>query len=128
MSADLALGLFSTGMKLFGVGAQSKHDKERVELEYQSDLEDIRRREFEQTQIRGTAKAYSEASGVLHSGGSSAQGYLDTMDYQFKKEIDFMKTYAEEARRLGREGASLRKTAGILNAFSSGIGMFGGEK
>lgn len=124
MSANLALGLFTTGVKLFGAGEQSKHEKEMIELEYKSDLEDIRRREFEQQQIRGTAKALSEASGVLHSGGSSAQGYLDTMDFQFKKEIDFMKAYAEEARRLGREGVSLRKTANILGAFSSGMSIY----
>jgi hypothetical protein len=124
MSAGLALGLFSTGMKLFGAGEQSKADKARIELEYKSDLEDIRRRQFEQQQIRGTGKAYTEAAGVLHSGGSSAQGYLDTMDYQFKKELDFMKSYAEEARRLGRKQSSIDKTSNILSAFSSGLSIW----
>ena len=125
MSAALALGLFTTGVKLFGVDQQSDYEKDVADLEYKSNLEDIRRRQFEQYQIRGTAKAFSEASGVKHSGGSSAQGYLDTMDYQFKKEIEFMKSYAEEARRLGYEGASLRKQAGILNALSSGMNIMG---
>lgn len=128
MSAMLALGLFSTGIKLFGAGEQSRHDKAMVELQYKSDLEDIRRREFEQQQIRGTGKAYSEAAGVLHSGGSSAQGYLNTMDYQFKKEIDFMKSYAEEARKLGRDAAALRKTSNVLDAFSMGLSIWGGGK
>ena len=125
MGMNLALGLFTTGVGISSAGLQSKHDKDMVSLEYKSDLEDIRRREFEQEQIKGVAKAFSENAGVKHTSGSTAQGYLDTMNYQFKKELDFMKAYAEEARQLGNEAAGLRKFSNILNSISGGLSMFG---
>lgn len=128
MSAGLAMGLFTAGMSIWGAGKQAAHEKDIADLEYKSDLEDIRRRDFEQQQIKGQAKAFSEASGVLHSGGSTAQGYLNTMESQFKRELEFMKKYAEESRRLGYEGASLRKTANVFDALGAGFSVYGSMK
>ena len=114
------LGLFQMGSGITGAGYQKDLDRARVELEYKSDLEDIRRREFDQQTIQGTAKAFSESAGVLHSQGSSAQGFLNTMASQFMKEINFMKNFAEESRRLGNQSASLRHRAGVMGALTEG--------
>ncbi len=121
----MGLGLFQMGTGIAGAGYQKGLDKDQVELEYQSDLEDIRRREFDQQSIQGTAKAFSENAGVLHSGGSSAQGFLSTMAEQFTREINFMKQFAQEARYLGRKQASLKHRAGVMSALTSGFKTMG---
>jgi hypothetical protein len=123
MSAGLALGLFSAGVGFMGAKRQGDFDKEVVDLEYKSDMEDIRRKQFEQEQILGITKAFSQNAGVLHSGGSTAQGYVSTMESEFTKELKFMRSYAEEARRLGKESAEMRELTNILNSFSSGMGI-----
>jgi hypothetical protein len=117
----IAFGIGSFAAGLFGSGQQKKVDKAAAELTYQSTLEDIRRREFEQEQTKGAAKAFSEASGVLHSGGSSAQQFLDTMATEFRKELKFMRDYANRARELGLKEASLRAQTGAFNALSGGL-------
>lgn len=113
------------GAGISGANDQKDIDKDRVELEFLSDLEDIRRREFEQQSIQGTAKAFSENAGVLHSGGSTAQGFLNTMATQFSKEIKFMRDYAYEARSLGNRAATLKHRAGIMNSLSEGVNSMG---
>lgn len=128
MSFNLAFGLFKTGVGLAGAGLQADHEKELTELSYESDQEDIRRREFEQDTIKGAAKAMSENAGVLHTSGSTAQGYLDTMEYQFGKELQFMKDYAERARQLGHDATGLRKMSNIFDSLAGGAStMFGGK-
>jgi hypothetical protein len=120
----LGMGILNLAGGLFGSSKQKKVDKAAAELTYRSNLEDIRRREFEQEQIKGTAKAFSENAGVLHSGGSSAQQFLDTMASEFSREINFMREYATQARRLGLKEASLRAQTGAFNAISGGISTY----
>jgi len=117
-----ALGMFQMGTGIVGAGYQKDIDDDRVELEYKSNLEDIRRKKFEHQTIQGTAKAFSENSGVLHSGGSTAQGFLDTMADQFAREIDFMRNFAMESRKLGHDASGLRRNASVLGSISRGIG------
>jgi hypothetical protein len=121
----MGLGLFQMGSGIAGAGYQKDLDRDQVELEYQSDLEDIRRREFDQQSVQGTAKAFSENAGVLHSGGSSAQGFLNTMAEQFTREINFMKNFAREARSLGYKQASLKHRTGVMGALTSGMKTMG---
>lgn len=120
-AAAIAVGVFTAGAGLWGASKQEQLDEDKVQLSYQDNLEKIRRRGFTQEQIKGQAKARSEHSGVLHRAGSTPQGYVDVMTSEFKKELDWMKKYAEEARRLGMESAHLKKTAASINAISSGI-------
>lgn len=117
----IGMGIASFASGLFGSSKQKKIDKAAAELTYRSNLEEIRRREFEQEQIKGTAKAFSEASGVEHTFGSSAQEFLDTMAFEFGREISFMRQYAEQARKLGLKEASLRAQTGAFNALSGGL-------
>jgi len=116
-----AIGIGSAISGLIGSGKQKEVDKAQTELSYLDNLEKIRRRKFEQEQTQGAALAFSEASGVRHTGGSTAQGFLDTMAGEFKKEIDWMQKFAEEARRLGHKGASARAYAGNIQAITGGI-------
>lgn len=117
----IGLGIASFASGLFGSSKQKKIDKAAAELTWKSNQEEIRRREFEQEQIKGTAKAFSEASGVEHTGGSSAQQFLDTMASEFSKEIAWMREYANTARSLGMKEASLRAQTGAFNALSGGL-------
>lgn len=117
----VAMGIASFASGLFGSSKQKKIDKAAAELTYKSNLEEIRRRQFEQEQIKGTAKAFSEASGVEHTGGSSAQQFLDTMANEFRKEITWMREYAMQARVLGLKEASLRAQTGAFNALQGGL-------
>lgn len=119
--AAAALGLFSAGVGLFGASEQAKVDKDRVQLAYEDSLEKIRRRGFTQQQVLGQAKARSQASGVLHTGGSTAQSTIDVMSQQFKRELDWMKRYAAQARRLGMKGADVNKLANQLGAIGGGL-------
>jgi len=64
----------------------------------------------------------TEASGVRHTGGSTAQGFLDVMAGEFRKELDWMSQYAERSRALGMKRANVAHTTGIFNAISGGIG------
>ena len=116
-----AIGLVSVGFGISGAGQQKDVDEQQAELAYKDNLEKIRRRKFEQRQTQGAAKAFSEASGVLHSGGSSAQGVLDTMARVFTSELDWMKKFASEARRLGHKTASVRHQTNIMGSISGGI-------
>lgn len=118
---ESAMGVVGSVFKWRGANQQKRLDRRRTQLQYEDNLEKIRRRSFTQEQTKGRAKAYSEASGVLHSGGSSAQGALDTMAREFKYELDWMKKYAKTAKELGMEEANIRFKAGQMEA----IGMFG---
>lgn len=121
MGAAIAVGLFTFGAGLWGADKQHELEKARVELSYKDNLEKIRRRGFTQEATKGKAKARSENAGVLHRAGSTPAGYMQTITSEFKKELDWMKKYAEEARRLGVDSANLNRKIGGLNALSSGI-------
>ena len=114
-------GIVTGAAGMFGAGEQNTIDKESVQLTYQDNLEKIRRRGFEQNKVQGAAQAFSQNSGVRHSAGYTAQGFLDTMSYEFKKELDWMKKYAEKARDLGMEQASVDYSTNRMNAISSGM-------
>jgi hypothetical protein len=125
MGMNLALGMFSAGVGIMGAKRQGEFDERSVEMEYKSDMEDIRRRAFEQEEILGFTKAFSQNAGVRHTGGSTAQGYVSSMESEFTKELTFMRKYAEEARRLGMESAESRQLTNILNSISGGMGIAG---
>lgn len=116
-----AIGIGSALFGISGAGQQKDVDKDQVELAYQDNLEKIRRRKFTQEQTKGAAKAFSEASGVLHTGGSTAQGVLDTMAREFTSEIDWMAKFAAEARRLGMKTASVRHRTNVMGSITGGI-------
>ena len=116
-----AIGLVGAGFGILGAKQQKDVDKDQVELSYQDNLEKIRRRKFQQEQTKGTAKAATEAAGVLHSGGSTAQGVLDTMAREFKSEISWMDKFANEARRIGHKTASVRHRTNILGSITGGV-------
>lgn len=116
-----AIGIFSAGVGIFGAKSQKEVDKEQVELAYEDNLEKIRRRKFTQEQIKGQAKAATEAAGVLHSGGSTAQGVLDTMAREFRSEIDWMVKFGQRARDIGFKSARVRAKANMFGAVASGI-------
>lgn len=119
--AALAVGLVTFGAGLWGADAQEEIEHDRVELAYQDNLEKIRRRGFQQESIKGQAKARSENAGVLHRGGSTAEGFMTTLSVEFKKELDWMKQYADRARSLGIEAAHVERKIGGINAAASGI-------
>lgn len=116
-----ALGLTQAFLGYQGAGRQKGVDRAQTELSFLDNLEKIRRRKFEQEQVQGTALAFSEASGVRHTGGSTAQGFLDTMAGEFKKEIDWMQKFAKEARKLGHERASVAYQTNVTRALTGGI-------
>ncbi len=116
-----ALGFTQAFLQIGEAGRQKTVDKAQTELSYLDNLEKIRRRKFEQEQTQGTALAFSEASGVRHTGGSTAQGFLDTMAGEFKKELDWMQKFADEARRLGHKRASVAHRTNVAGAITGGI-------
>lgn len=118
--AALGFGIAQFGMGLWGSSMQSSLEKERVQLGYEDNLEKIRRRKFTQESTKGEAKAFSEAAGVLHTPGSTAQGYLDVMASEFGKELAWMQKYADEARKLGIKSANVQKRIGGMEAFMGG--------
>ena len=91
----------------WAAGSQKRLDRDKVKLKYEVNLEKIRRREFMQEKTKGLASARSQASGVTHKGGSTAKGYLTTMAREFKSELDWMKKFGEEQRRLGIKQSSI---------------------
>lgn len=118
VAAAIGIGKAITG--LLGAHKQRDIEKDRVQLGYEDNLEKIRRRAFQQQTVQGAAQAFSQNAGVLHSGGSTAQGFLDTMSSEFKKELDWMKKYAKTARSLGMKSANLAHRIGSLNAITGG--------
>lgn len=114
---EAALGIVGGIGKLWGASAQKNLEKDRVGLQYEDNLEKIRRREFTQEQTKGTAQARSQASGVRHTGGSTAQGYLDTMSREFKYELDRMKRFASMGKSLGLRSANYNYQARQFGAF-----------
>ena len=121
----IGLGILNLAGGLFGSSGQKQTDKARTQLIYDSNLEEIRRREFEQDQIKGATVAMSETGGVLHSQGSSAQTYIDLMSSEFGKELKFMREYAERARQLGLQQAQLNFQTGLFNSLSGGLQTYG---
>jgi len=117
----IALGLAQAIGGIWGAGRQKKADKQSTELAYLDNLEKIRRREFEQEQTKGAAKAFSETAGVLHVGGSTAQGVLDTMASEFKKELDWMERFAKEARRIGIKVADVQAQTSTYRSVTGGV-------
>lgn len=133
------MGYFQAAMAIGGglfkfdmAGKQKETDRKRVQLSYEDNLEKIRRREFTQEQVKGEAQAYSQAAGVRHTTGSSAQGYLDTMSLEFKRELDWMKDYARRAKQLGMDQASISHKTNVFGALTSvgkgAAGIYGASK
>ena len=120
-AAAIAVGLFTTASGLWGAGQQAELEKDRAQLGYEDNLEKIRRRGFSQEATKGQAKARSENAGVRHTPGSTPQGYLDVMSSEFKKELTWMQTYAERAKRLGMESANVNRKTNSLNAIAGGV-------
>lgn len=116
-----AIGIGRALGGIFGANQQKDVDDQQIELAFQDNLEKIRRRKFQQQQTQGAAKAFSEASGVLHTGGSTAQGVLDTMSGQFQMELDWMKKFASESRRIGHKTAKVRAQTARIGGISAGI-------
>lgn len=117
------------GQALFGIGGakkQKKVDQAQTMLTFRDTLEKIRRREFEIEQTKGTAKAFSETAGVLHTGGSTAQVFLDTMATEFQKELDWMREYAVEAQKLGMKSADVSYRTNLLRSVSGGLSTYAG--
>lgn len=116
----------AVGLAVFGVGHKAG-DKQRydaylqTELEYEDSLEKIRRRRFQTDQIVGATKARGENAGVVHTAGSTPVGYLETMEGEFRKELDWMKKFADTARSLSNKRAAQNKKAATWSALSSGI-------
>ena len=125
MSGGGILGGFKMFTGIMGARNQAGLDRASVEMGYQDNLEKIRRRTFTQNQQVGLTKALTESSGVRHTGGSTAQGYINTMTSEFDKEIKYMQKYALTARRLGNQQASLNFSGSAIDSFFSGIGMMG---
>lgn len=119
VAAAIGIGKFVSG--IFGSNAQRKVDKRQTQLQYEDNLEKIRRREFDQAQTQGQANLLTEASGVRHTGGSTAQGFLNVMAGEFKKELDWMSQYAERSRSLGMKRANVAHTTGVVNSIFGGI-------
>ncbi len=116
-----AIGVGKAVAGIFGAKKQEKLEKERAQLGYEDNLEKIRRREFQQQTTQGAAQAFSQNAGVLHSGGSTAQGFLDTMSSEFKKELDWMKKYAKRAHDLGVKSAGVNFSTNVMNSITGGI-------
>ncbi len=121
-----ALGLTQAFTGVVGAFEQRGIDKERVQLAYQDNLEKIRRRSFTQEQVLGETKARSQASGVRHTGGSTAQGTIDVMSTEFKRELEWMQRYAKRARTLGLKSADVDFTKNVMGSLSEGIGTAAG--
>lgn len=114
------------GTALFGGSAakkQKKVEKKKAQLTYEDNLEKIRRREYTQDQTLGATKALSETAGVLHRTGTTPVSYMREMSDAFKREIDWMKEYAERAKKLGMESANVQFKANTINAIASGISV-----
>ena len=124
-----AVGLLSWASGTQGAADKATVEQRRTYLGYEDNQEKIRRRQFEQEQILGATKAFSENAGVLHSGGSTAAGYIKTMSSEFTKELEWMKKYAESAKSLGLESASVNQSANNWAAFtgavSTGMSIYG---
>lgn len=114
-------GVVTAGAGHKGAGEQLDIDRSMVELSYRDNLEKIRRRGFTQEKTKGRAKAFSENAGVLHSGGSTAQGYLDTLSNEFRAELNWMKDYAKAAKSLGLEKAGVDYDANRMAALQAGM-------
>jgi len=124
MGGAALFGGFKALTGIFGAFNQSDADRERVRLQFEDSLEKIRRRDFTQKQVLGAAKALGESSGVRHTMGSSAQGALDTMSAEFKKELDWMKRYAIRAKKLGMQQASMDFSKNLIGSVSEGVKSF----
>lgn len=112
------------GSALFGRKKAKKQKavmQQQANLQFEDNLEKIRRREYTQMQTLGATKAFGEASGVLHREGTTPSNYIKEMASEFKKELDWMRDYAEEAKRLGMTSASVQARTNTFNAITSGV-------
>jgi hypothetical protein len=100
---------------------QGKLEREVAVFQFEDALETIRRRRYTQVQVKGATKALTEATGVRHTQGSTAQGYLDEMSSEMKKELTYMQDYAITAKRFALRGARMKTSAAMLDAFFSGV-------
>lgn len=112
------------GTALFGGSSakkQKKVDRAQAQLQFEDNLEKIRRREYTQQQTLGATKAFGETAGVLHRENTTPTNYIKEMASEFKKELDWMKDYAEQARALGMKSASVTARTNTYNAIAGGI-------
>lgn len=111
---------------IFGAFQQDELTQEGIQLQYEDNLEKMRRRKFTMKQTLGKTKAFSENAGVLHSGGSTAQGVINTMAGEFHKELAWMHKFATTQALLGKKQARLDLQAGIIGSAAGGAQTFQG--
>lgn len=116
-----ALGIFQGITGIFGSRKQAKIEREKVQLGFEDNLEKIRRRQFQQDQTLGQAKLITEASGITHSSGSTAQRFMDTMAQEFRYEMDWMREYASRARKLGLKTADVAEDTNFIRSIFGGL-------
>jgi hypothetical protein len=126
MEFAAVMGGFKAFAGIFGAFKQDDLTQQGIQFKYEDNLEKIRRRKFTQQQTLGRTKAFSENAGVLHSGGSTAQGVIDTMTAEFKKEIDWMHKFATTQRILGKKQARFDFEANIIGSAAGGLQTFQG--
>ncbi len=121
MEFAAVMGGFKAFAGIFGAFSQDDLTQQGIQFKYEDNLEKIRRRKFTQQQTLGKTKAFSENAGVLHSGGSTAQGVINTMSSEFQKEINWMHKFATTQALLGKKQATLDLQAGILGSAAGGV-------
>jgi hypothetical protein len=126
MEFAAVMGGFKAFTGIFGAFKQDEADQEAIQLRYEDNLEKMRRRKFTMKQTIGKTKAFSENAGVLHTGGSTAQGVINTMAAEFQKEINWMHKFATTQQRLGKKQAKIDFQANIIGAAAGGAQTFQG--
>lgn len=122
----VGLGFLEIGAGISGAFRQRSVEREQVQLEYESNLYDIKQREREQRYVLGATKALGETSGTRHTLASTGQQYVDVMRREFKEELDFAKYYAKTAKRLGMTAANLRFKQNYLGSIAGGAKTIAG--
>lgn len=96
---------------------------DQASLTYDTRMEEIRRRESQQEKTMARGKGVAHSSGIKVEGSSTEQ-YLDTMQTEFAKELDWMRHAAQKEKKAIRKGAPGRgaNLASSLGGVAQGLG------
>ena len=136
MSA-IALGVAAGAAALGGAmdfrGSKKAKDAawKQADLTYETRMEQIRRVEKHQEQVMGRGKAVSAASGVRMTAEASTTQYLDSMQDEFSRQLQWARDATQKEHRAIRKGqpgmgaAGASALAGAMNNFGRMYSMWG---
>jgi hypothetical protein len=124
------------GMQVFGATKEQSAARDARDIAYDNmdaqileTKEEMRRAKAENKQIVGFATAAANSSGFSIKAGTSQQSYIDELEAEGKRQVQWIQDSGVRKARILQQGGSLAYSEGqarAMGGYADAIGSFGG--